>query len=759
MGNKRDLTAFSAFMMFAGIAHGETWPNASGSCSASLQSCINAVPDGSAIVILGSRTTDGSVNPYNIINENITIARNLTLTGSNDVDVVFASGRNIVAFSVDRTLILENFKMIRGEIRVTDAGGSETSVANIQIRNVRFHGSKPNGACSIGINKIVPLNPASMGSYLEIKDNVIDFQNDMHGFGGICISSSSISSPAVVANNEGILIQGNRIIRRQRTASHVAEGIQVDLAATGPGSMLSTQNEIRILANTIVGPFANPMRLSAIDYARRNASVTATIAGNIIANQDLALGTGAVTIINEDSTLTLLAINNSIVNNRNAAIALTKTGALGTSTVHMANNLVAFNDRGIIVNGPVVFSLETHNLFHDTGVHTGFSPNLTTTITLNPFIEAAGFPELFLERFSGGRVSPAVDAGLNSAIPPYISWDNVGEKRVIGSAVDIGALEKTSDIAKVVEARLETIDAASVAIDPAEAQMDLRNEEYIIATPICDQPEPPSEAALNFGIYRQSSAPETWRVFHQSSAHMSLGEKYSVLIPYSIDVAITGVVGKYGYRHTTAYSVETGGDSFTTLANSRLEGNPYAIAIATARFENPVDAPVGANFHDHPIGLEYGQQIGPGGMTHAWRLNNEDGITMTSNSGEIKSFNILIATAGSPNAFGVRSTALGQAVFRLDHPLLNDNPCAAPIIGRNNSGVGGLPSVRSSIPYALKYQASDFYGGSGKWMIIPLGGATEFPAQTGFNVIIDGTQSGRCLSQLPTIDLLNDDFE
>jgi len=104
-------------------------------------------------------------------------------------------------------------------------------------------------------------------------------------------------------------------------------------------------------------------------------------------------------------------------------------------------------------------------------------------------------------------------------------------------------------------------------------------------------------------------------------------------------------------------------------------------------------------------------------------------------------FNIVIAPALSENALRIVASAAATEI-PLSHPLLDDNGCAAPIVGRVD--IPGAPLVTDTVPFSLDYRAG-LAGAPGRWFIVaePAGSAA-FPAGAGFNVIVDGAEASGC---------------
>ncbi|HEX6834245.1 MAG TPA: hypothetical protein VF132_11985, partial [Rudaea sp.] len=156
-----------------------------------------------------------------------------------------------------------------------------------------------------------------------------------------------------------------------------------------------------------------------------------------------------------------------------------------------------------------------------------------------------------------------------------------------------------------------------------------------------------------------------------------------------------------------------------------LDNHPEAIAVAVHNY-------LGSGpYHDHAIGLEY--------IGSSWYLRNED-FAVDMQPG--RNFNVVIAPASSENARRVFTPASANDIPLL-HPLLDDNACAAPIVGRVNQT--GSPPVFDTLAFSADYRAGAA-GAPGRWFITAEtdGAAASFPAGAAFNVIIDGAQANRC---------------
>jgi hypothetical protein len=205
---------------------------------------------------------------------------------------------------------------------------------------------------------------------------------------------------------------------------------------------------------------------------------------------------------------------------------------------------------------------------------------------------------------------------------------------------------------------------------------------------------------------------------------MVSGQRFAVIAP---------VASTTGFVHATAAANISG--ALSTIDNAELNARPFMVAVPMQRW-------LGA-YHDVPIGLQY-TNAGGG----RWQVRNESGASMPTGL----SFNISAAPIFSNNAFRTTIPVSGVFEWRLEHPLLDNNPCAVVVAGRvDDPDVAGF--VNNTTPFSLAYVQSSGDGAPGRWAIRAEGtGAPTFPANAAFNVIIDGVTSNRC--RAPSADTL-----
>lgn len=756
-----------------------TWPEHSHGCTGTLQACIDAAEPDSIVEIRGGfQSASGEArHTYNEIRESLTINKPLLVQPEPGIDAVFAAGHTITAqmnqSAYFNELSLSGFTMVRGTIRITDAG-SDAAPLTYTLRNLRFLGAAQGTGSAIQVIRQRPAAVGSLGSTFYITSNTIDFQNDNGRLGGIFIGQGSGEAGQVANAINALWVSGNQIIRRKSDGID-SSGINVIVGPSQPAGSLG----IRIHGNIVRGPFMRPIAVWANGYAGP-AALPLRVFNNMIVGQGQANANYAIDIANTDSQLDYRLVNNTVVYNQMGAIRIVNSisGPAGT-TGALYNNLVADNSAGVALLGIPHVPASTHNFFFRTGSHNGYVPAETDITSLeDPLLASDSFAAPSAERTDSGPRSPVVNAGNNEPILELTEFDLTGEKRVVEGTVDIGAVEATFDHAAIVTANVPDPVPNTLAIDPWVAPAVLRGQEYAIVTPIDTGL---AGAAEPFGVYREiGSSPVQWKIFHQrhpsngTSAPMAVGERYSVLIPWSNDQTMDSGTGKYGFRHTARCASCTGAP-YSNLDQDRVSPLPNllhnernAIAIATPRYENP-DGTTG--YHYRRIGLEYARYDADGSTPATWFVVNQDNQPLPASGTESRSFNVVVAAPGSPNAFKVSASyGLLQSV-PISHPLLNDNPCAAPAVGLNNSLFPSdtitpplLPTPPShpffltDTAYALRYVPAAVYGAAGHWHIVVPGGGV-FAATTGFNVIVDGGQAHRCLGDLAPIDVFQHGFE
>lgn len=653
-----------------------TWPNLTGvgSCTGTLQACISAASPGDTVQI----GPDDLLFPdsYTRVDEFVTIGKSLTLRPAAGIDAVFAPTRGIQVLSPGSGAVnvrIEGLTFVQGSIFV---GHESDTASTYTLSNLRMvDGDATNSSC------MVRLTGAGSGTpNFVLGDNSIETRR-----------VSGPPRPAICVDRATGSWQVDAFRNRIRGENGtLTQGIGIGSSASG---------NITLDANRITG--SGFVRGIAVSQNPGIGANRVTVQNNFVQGQD-NMGSVEYAIAVNLTNTDVHIINNTVINNSNG-IAVNGTTATGNSGV-VANNLIAFNSNaGLFIDPRVDTAVPNrYNLVHGNGAN-GYTPG-TGTVTSSPLLRSPRDPHL-------RDTSPARNAGNTADAPTFPfgpTYDADGELRVVASFVDIGAFELSLDLSVTQLANAANTGGNETAIDALANR--LGPTETLLVTPHRGGASP-AEAAATLGVFRESNSPPLYALFREDLSALSFGRRYSVLAPLD---------GRRQFVHaTTAGNIV---NAYTQLNDAELNGKPDALVFALHNW-NPGGG-VGT-YHDHRIGVSYA-----GGR---WYIGNQDSVDMTSGV----SFNVSVAPPGSPNAF-VRSVgATARSELRLQHPLLDDNDCAAPQLTRT-----GTPS--SDTAFSLDYVRGSF-GAPGHWVIVAEGpGTPTFAPNTGFNVMVQGAQANQC---------------
>ncbi len=531
-----------------------------------------------------------------------------------------------------------------------------------------------------------------------VGDNVVRTIPGGAASNGICVTS--------LASNRQDVIFRNRI---EAAPARINVGIAVNGGA--PGSILVQQN-------TVVGStFTSGIQVGDGGPTGRQL---VQIDENAVTGQDAdpaTLGAG-VLVLAADAALTIA--NNTIVHGFKGLVVGSFVASPSVNGT-LANNVVAFHaSEGLVVTPTLEPAVGNRNNLVFGNASNAYTPGPGTR-TVDPQLVSRTYPRL---RDS----SPAINAGDNASVPAFSAFDADGERRIVLGFVDIGAYEANAELAGVETATPDNSVANTVEIGVLGQLVDVHR---LQVTP---HRVAAAGATLrqHLGVYLPFVAPATWAAYFEDPlVTVPLGYRFSVLAPAG---------SKTAFQHTSSASTVVG--ETTRLDHPELDGRSFAIAAITHRFPDGGGA---SDYHSLPIGLEY--------FGSRWLIRNEDLAEMRFN----RPFNVAIAPLGSPNAF--RVTVPGAlSELRLDHPLLDDNGCAAPIVSRVDDPTD-VARVFNTLPYTIEHRAGAG-GAPGRWFVVAEGDGTPvFPVGASFNVIVDGQQANRCRAPAQTDALFSDGYE
>jgi len=669
------------------------WPDLNlilpGPCAGTLQACVNNAANGDSILI--GNDSIASPDRYTGINGNLLINKSLTLAALPGIDAVFEGG-NINVYTpagVVGDVTLRGLILRGGLIRATEFGSSSVTVTFDQLQLLE----PPAGQCAIYFDT----DSSTIATPHLIASNNVIVMTEFGG-SGVCVNSYA-------ANFQADLFGNHIDARRAMQTSALAFG-----AGSNAGAMSLRLHRNRVLLDGGIGGAG-----IVIVHNNPDAQDTIEVVSNIIAGAGGAANSENAAITIKEHNALLTVVNNSI---SDGGVGI-HVGAPGAGAVggRIANNLITRQSvRGLRLD---VALPNDHNLLHAvTANDLGPGGVLGAgTLTGDPLIESPDYP-----RPSGS--SPAQGAGDNTALPAFAAFDADGEKRVQFGIVDIGALEISPDRGTVHTATALNTMFNATNLAHADFSTTLLAADRLIVTPL-RAAAGASAGMFNLGVYQDNSLPGQWAIFQQDQTDIALGRRYSVLVP---------VVAHANLVHTvSAGNIPGSATAETEINDPALNGQAAAIAVVTANW-NPPSAP-GGIYHDHPITLVY--------RGTRWRIRNDDGASMNGAIGA--AFNVAVAPLFSPNAFMAEIGAYGGFEIPLAHPLLDDNPCAAPIASRRvELGDGAL--TLNPAPYALEYREPLNANDIGRWFIVAED-VIGFSAHNAFNVIVEGAQANRCLAR------------
>ena len=658
-----------------------SWPGPA-PCNGTLQACIDAA--GTAGIV--ELRTDATVN------ESLAIGQSLTLRAVAGFRPALASGRGITASGGGTELVvrIEGLSLSNGNIVMQYSG---TGNATLEARRNRLRGS---GTAGAGIRVE---NTGSGSLVARVEENRLDGVVPSLFVAAIEVGASAGSIDAQVLHNR---IDGG--------TDSEGWGILVD--ATGGASVTAA-----VAFNEVRGRFVrNAIGVSEGLFSSTDSTLLADVFNNVVACGGRQGGGIGFTL--GDGSIDTDLVNNTIVQcGRATGFSRWSSSDGGGSIVgNVVNNLIAFNQVGLFFNpefdGPVA---NQYNLVFGNG-----SNQYTAgpgTLTVDPLLLGEQHPWL-------RAGSPAIDAG--NPFAPFeqdnaglLQLDAAGLRRVKGTNVDIGAYE-FGDTGLLHGATVDNTGAHITSINGAPFDSD--NDARLQVTPSYNGGSGPPGPAMDdpLGVY---DAGGHWSIFAENFAAMLVGTRFNVFAPAQ-GPGVFAHVATPG--NISAWS--------TQLDDPQTTNFPNRIVLATQNWA----ASGSGVYNAHPIAVFH---FGLGADSY-WFVTNADqlaGVDMPDNAG----FNIY-AQDPSPNAFratATADTASGQALL-LEHPLLDDTPCAQPQATRISSGG----------PVAEHFDVR-YFSALGRWGILHQG-VPSMPLGSEYFVLVDPLQVHLC-----TGDLFRDGFE
>lgn len=606
------------------------WPG-SGSCSTTLQACINAQGAGGAVEI-------ATETP---IAENITLPIQMSLRPYRAwITPEFASGFGITGnfpgpFPSPVTISLSGIKLSNAKVVLSASSSSDVT---FDISKMLFS-STGNTAAGIDVNL-----SGSGNQTVRIRENQLDVvaPSLVDAAVGVEVFGASTSTTVEISYN-------------QITASQAGDGWGIH-GMTGGGAA----SAFRVFANKVNGDFArNSISITEGMFSSTPSTVDAWVFGNMLVGGEEEFG--GLSFTTAYGSIVARAVNNTITHGR--GLMITHWGGLtpeadGTTSGWIYNNLIAFNRFGLqnMVDAGGTATNDYNLLWQNTsaGLHTPGAHD----VNANPQLDSQFRPRL-------GATSPARDAGdgfihiFQGGGLPFVDGD--GLRRLAGSAVDIGASEYGHDFALSRDSTSGTHSSFAIGVsrwndNPAQRLFATQNFQA---------------GSTSIGVPMNVDYFDQWFVSSANGSNLPSGGSrlaVNVFAPY----ATSSSQGVFQHLANGSNTLDEGSQiDWSTINNS---------ADAFVLFQQ--STPFGLTRTPDPVALAY--------QGTRWNLVTAAGIPFVYGASGT-SWN-LYTQPRSAQAFTVTADASnrnGTTVVFLDHPLLNNQPCAQIQVSALASGNSG----------------------------------------------------------------------
>lgn len=672
------------------------WPG-TGNCATTLQACIDAQSLNATITIRS--------NSLVMTGGNINIDKGLTLLSGSGYHPIF----NNVNFNIDvpsfNNVIIRGLEFEQSSfLDVTVQANSEINIlynnwTNPDAISGRIEGIRVSAVVDTGNTSLVSIYGNNINA--EGENGSLGLIHIFHPLSGHLVTNIidnhitifDINPSAITAIN---LHNGSGFMESHLLANQIRGGNnQIALNQTNPSGTQFVEIKSNLLTSVIRDntPLSINSEFIAISSQITHGELSGMISHNTIdgfKGSSLLNGRG-VDLGQHTSTdsASLQFINNIIVNTSMAFVS-SPSGDL--------NNVLS----------------DGNNIFNNHGTTTGLTFGLNDVV-INPQFVQQGV------NYGLKANSPAIDNALPARSPatnqfglvfesPKIDAD--GMRRHKGSFSDSGAFEwggkhivhqVTNPIVNT-----STIDDTAINNNPNASLMvtQIFNGVYH------DHP---------LGVFYLNNQ---WQIFNEDQSSMPIDTKFHIYSPYGSSGDSTS--GQINFTATTSSATGFTLDAFA------LNNNPGAIIFATHVWDN-------STFLVNPHPLEVGYQAN----TFKWYLGNADGGNML-NATNINTY----FQDSSRNAFyhEVNEDNTTSSGSLIDHPLLNNNPCALPLITQSVSWLTGSQFEQNPKNVGVVYN-----GIENKWMIfnidltaINLLFNNAFIFGGRFNVMVDPQQVYQC---------------
>lgn len=312
---------------------------------------------------------------------------------------------------------------------VTIADGEYTSPTN------------PTGGCIYSSGNVAIYNSIVRGCAISVSSNHAAQGGGIYAKGNLTLANSSVTGN-VVSNSTGkaagggFFAKGNIAVAYSTISDNTASAPETPAATSYAGGFLNNGNAL-IAGSTISGNQAGEAGGIALTGFLATQAMTieeSTISGNHATGGIGGIKTGQVAVKILNSTIAF-----------NSEATATGAGLYVYDTVQLESTIIAGNTSNSMpadVGGNAIATVTGHN---NLIMHSTITPLPSGTLSADPLLAPLADNGGVTPTHALLAGSPAIDHGNNSA-GFGVDQRGPGFVRVVGSAADIGAFERNSDI-------------------------------------------------------------------------------------------------------------------------------------------------------------------------------------------------------------------------------------------------------------------------------------------------------------------------
>ncbi len=668
------------------------WP--SPTCSTTLQVCIDGSLSGDELVV-------ETLAP---INENLTVSRTLDLH-SIGYSATLGSGRSLTVNAVtDGVSIKVRNLRLSGAVIVTLGSNNAAHMQSVELRGLQV---RPLAGTANPVRFVASAGTLSTYTATLAQSRVFELADP-----GSSTSVAVRFEHTVASGQPTLNLLDNQIMAWN-------DGVHFSVSAPD-GSALAHGNRI--------GRYRRPHSATPDTIGLQMLSAAAVApAARMRAQRNEIFHFGTGLRLWAQGPLDAYAVNNTIAWIRNDGIRVERI-APATLGGRIANNILTGIESCALFYTGAPSATADYNLYNANALNQCGSASAGANDRSGPprFVGAYDFR---LQEASAAR-----DLGNNSDQPqvpivlvlvPTPDYDQRAGR--VGSTVDIGAHEFSYDGSFVHHTLPTNVSAQLTQISPPPIPLLASDLLQLSAFNDGNLKGMPPAAQAHLGTWWNGVV---WTIFHQAGAAIPMPTERRFQVLLNLDA-------NPNLLHT-AQAGNTSGH-LTTLDHSALNNAPTALPIVTQRF-NPNSV-----YNDSSIGVWYDGS--------RWRVFNQfDGVTAPAiDLGA--AFSVLIPNplfAPGNYAFRTPAPAASRRNIELDHPLLNDTPCAHAVA----TAVYNPNSVYVPSSVLLSLGSGGVNSDQYAWWLAR-GDGEFFPGGASYHVLVDPQQSRRCMEDL----LYVSDFE